>query len=89
MMLSYTRAMVRAALAGDLDGVETVTDPVFGLRIPSEVPDVPSEILSPRDTWEVGADYDAAAAKLAAMFKENFVRFVGQVQGEVAAAGPT
>jgi phosphoenolpyruvate carboxykinase (ATP) len=88
MKLAYTRAMVGAALAGDLDEVETVTDPIFGLSIPTEVPGVPSEVLNPRDTWADGADYDAAAAKLAGMFKENFGRFSGQVQDEVEGGGP-
>ncbi len=88
MKLAYTRAMVRAVLAGELDHVETVTDPIFGLSIPSTVSEVPAEILNPRDTWADGADYDTTAAKLAAMFKENFVQFEGQVQEEVRAAGP-
>jgi len=89
MKLSYTRAMVRAALAGELDEVEKVTDPFFGLRIPSEVPDIPSRDLNPRDTWADGADYDATAEKLAAMFKENFCRFEAQVPDDVKGAGPT
>ncbi len=88
MKLAYTRAMVRAVLAGELDHVETVTDPIFGLSIPSTVSEVPAEILNPRGTWADGADYDTTAAKLAAMFKENFVQFEGQVQEEVRAAGP-
>ena len=88
MKLSYTRAMVRAALAGELDQVETVTDPNFGLRMPSEVPDVPPEILNPRSTWTDGADYDAAAEKLAEMFRANFSRFEAQVPDDVKAAGP-
>ena len=88
MKLPYTRAMVQAALAGELDEVELVTDPVFGLRIPAEVPDVPSEILNPRDTWADGADYDVTAAKLAAMFKENFKQFEDQVEDGVRGAGP-
>ncbi|HIF05950.1 MAG TPA: phosphoenolpyruvate carboxykinase (ATP) [Gemmatimonadetes bacterium] len=88
MKLAYTRAMVRAVLVGELDHVETVTDPIFGLSIPSTVSEVPAEILNPRGTWADGADYDTTAAKLAAMFKENFVQFEGQVQEEVRAAGP-
>ncbi len=88
MKLSFTRAMVRAALAWELDQVETVTDPIFGLHIPSRVPDVPPEILNPRDSWADGAEYDAAATKLAAMFKENFGQFEAQVPDEVRAAGP-
>ena len=51
MKLSYTRAMITAALEGKLDGVETVTDPIFGVAIPKEVPGVPGEVLIPRNTW--------------------------------------
>ena len=88
MKLSYTRSMVRAALAGQLDDVETVTDPVFGLAVPVSVPGVPDEILRPRDTWLDREAYDAAAAKLAQMFRENFVKFQDQVGPEVVEAGP-
>jgi phosphoenolpyruvate carboxykinase (ATP) len=88
MKLSYTRAMVRAALTGVLDDVATTVDPVFGLHVPAEVPDVPSEVLNPRATWADGADYDAAATKLAGMFRENFGRFEGQVDDDVRGAGP-
>jgi len=88
MKLGYTRAMVSAALAGELDGVEFAEDPVFGLAVPTSVPGVPSEVLRPRDTWADGAAYDAAAAKLAGMFRENFKKFEGQVPEEVRNAGP-
>ncbi len=88
MKLSYTRAMVRAALTGGLDDVAATADPFFGLHVPVEVPDVPPEILNPRDTWADDADYDTAAKKLAAMFRENFGQFEAQVQEEVRAAGP-
>ena len=88
MKLSYTRAMIRAALAGELDDVETVTDPVFGLAVPVSVPGVPDEILRTRDTWLDREAYDAAAAKLAQMFRDNFVKFQDQVGPEVVEAGP-
>ena len=88
MKLSYTRAMVRAALTGALDEVAATADPFFGLYVPAEAPDVPREILNPRDTWAEDVDYDAAAAKLAGMFRENFSRFEAQVPDEVKAAGP-
>ena len=88
MKLAYTRAMVRAALAGDLDGVTTEADPVFGLNIPTEVPGVPTEVLNPRGTWTDGAEYDATAQKLASMFKENFVQFEALVPDGVKEAGP-
>ncbi|SVA84706.1 uncharacterized protein METZ01_LOCUS137560 [marine metagenome] len=88
MKLSYTRAMVRAALQGELEHVHTLVDPVFGLNIPVQVSGVPSEVLNPRETWVDGAQYDAAAEKLAAMFKENFKQFEAQVADGVREAGP-
>jgi len=87
MKLSLTRAMVRAALDGRLDGVETATHPVFGLHMPTAVPDVPSEVLDPRRTWQDGAAYDEQAGKLAAMFRTNFEKF-GDVEASIAGAGP-
>ena len=88
MKLSYTRAMVSAALAGELDGVATEADPIFGLQIPAEVAGVPTEVLTPRTTWADGTEYDAAAEKLASMFKENFGNFEDHVPEDVKEAGP-
>ena len=88
MKLAYTRAMLAAALSGDLDDVPHTVDPVFGLRVPRSAPGVPDGVLLPRGTWADGAAYDEAAAELAAMFKSNFQRFAGAASGEVAAAGP-
>ena len=88
MKLGYTRAMVRAALAGDLDDVETVEDPVFGLAIPTAVPGVPSGVLRPRDTWVDAEAYDAQARKLADMFRESFKRYEDGVSEEIRRAGP-
>jgi phosphoenolpyruvate carboxykinase (ATP) len=88
MKLAYTRAMVRAALAGQLDDVETATAPFFGLQIPTSVPGVPSEVLNPRDTWADAAAYDAQAKKLAGLFAENFQRFADRVPESVRNAGP-
>ncbi|HEY0020949.1 MAG TPA: phosphoenolpyruvate carboxykinase (ATP) [Longimicrobium sp.] len=88
MKLSYTRAMVRAALAGQLDDVETATAPFFGLQIPTSVPGVPSEVLNPRDTWADAAAYDAKASELAEAFRTNFERFADRVPEAVRNAGP-
>ena len=88
MKLAYTRAMVAAALNGDLDGAGQTVDPAFGLGIPACVPGVPADVLLPRGTWADGSEYDAAAAELAAMFKTNFERFADQVSGGVGAVGP-
>jgi phosphoenolpyruvate carboxykinase (ATP) len=88
MKIPYTRAMINAALNGELDDVEFETDPIFGLAIPKAVPGVPSEVLFPRNTWSDPAAYDAQAAKLAKMFADNFKQFEEQVSPEVRAAGP-
>ncbi|HEX5005219.1 MAG TPA: phosphoenolpyruvate carboxykinase [Gemmatimonadales bacterium] len=88
MKLSHTRAMVRAALAGALDGATFRTDPVFGFEVPTAVPEVPAAVLDPRGTWKDGAAYDAQAARLARMFRDNFAGFAAGVDKDVAAAGP-
>ncbi len=88
MNIQETRNMVRAALNGALDGVETVTDPIFGVQVPLHVPGVPDAVLQPRGTWADPAAYDAQARKLAAMFVENFQRFAGSVPERIVAAGP-
>jgi len=85
--LAHTRAMVTAALGGSLDAVKTEPDPVFGLGIPLEVRDVPSEVLHPRRTWSDPAAYDAQARKLAEMFRKNFERF-GEVDSAIKNTGP-
>jgi phosphoenolpyruvate carboxykinase (ATP) len=80
--------MIRAALAGALDTVPYQKDALFNLDVPTECPDVPTEVLNPRNTWADGAAYDRQAAKLARMFVDNFKAFEGGVTAEVLAAGP-
>ncbi len=75
MKLAYTRALLRAALSGELDSVEFVTEPIFGLSIPTECPGVPAEILNPRQTWRYPSAYDAKATELRNMFEANFKKF--------------
>ncbi|MGH7527411.1 MAG: phosphoenolpyruvate carboxykinase [Gemmatimonadales bacterium] len=89
MKLAHTRAMVRAALAGATDKAKFVKDPVFGFEVPAAVPEVPSDVLSPRATWADPAAYDGQARRLATMFRENFEQYRPQVPEAVAAAGPT
>jgi phosphoenolpyruvate carboxykinase (ATP) len=84
--LPHTRAMIRAALDGRLDDVPTTSHPLFGLRVPERVPDVPAEVLNPRDTWKDRAAYDAKAKELAGLFEENFKQFEDQVDREVRSA---
>lgn len=76
MKLSHTRAMIRAAMAGELEGVDYESDPVFHLSVPTAVPGVPTEILMPRNTWPDKGAYDAKASELFAMFEANFKKFV-------------
>ncbi len=75
MSLKHTRAMVNAALDGRLARAEYVTEDAFGLSIPTSCPDVPGEILHPRNAWADKAAYDTQARALAAKFEENFRRF--------------
>ena len=88
MNLQYTRAMIDAALEGKLSEVEYREDPVFGLRVPAEVPGVPSEILTPRHTWADKAAYDRQAQELARLFVENFDKYKSEASPEVLAASP-
>jgi phosphoenolpyruvate carboxykinase (ATP) len=88
MDINHTRNMVRAAINGDLGKVRFVTDPIFGVEVPTEVPGVPAEVLMPRDTWADKAAYDAAAAKLAGMFHANFAAYADGVSEGVRNAGP-
>jgi phosphoenolpyruvate carboxykinase (ATP) len=88
MNITWTRQMVRAALGGQLDEVQTRTDPNFGFEVPTHCPDVPTEVLSPRDTWADKDAYDARARQLADMFVENFKQFEGRVSSSVRAAAP-
>ena len=86
--LANTRRMVTAALSGELDGVETWNDPIFGLAVPTHVEGVPDKVLRPRETWQNPADYDAKASQLADMFAANFEKYEAGVTEEVKAAGP-
>jgi phosphoenolpyruvate carboxykinase (ATP) len=86
MSLKHTRAMVHAALDGRLAKAEYVMEDAFGLVIPTSCPDVPSELLNPRNAWSDKQAYDAQARLLAAKFEENFAKF--DAPENVRAAGP-
>ncbi|MBN1200215.1 MAG: phosphoenolpyruvate carboxykinase (ATP) [Anaerolineae bacterium] len=88
MELAYTRQMVRAALSGDLDDIETVTDPVFGFAIPTQVPGVPAEVLLPRNTWADPDAYDTKARDLVGRFHAYMKQFEDQTSDAVKAAAP-
>lgn len=88
MPLRYTRALLTAALSGKLKNVEFRRDPMFRVDVPVAVEGVPSELLDPRGTWADKDAYDVQAAKLVAMFAENFRRFESTVDTDVRGAGP-
>ncbi|MBK7855607.1 MAG: phosphoenolpyruvate carboxykinase (ATP) [Bacteroidetes bacterium] len=88
MKLSYTRAMITAALNGELDNVKFETLPVFGLHYPTTCPNVPVEILNPRNTWADKNAYDNKAADLAQKFVKNFEQYASHANEEIRAAAP-
>ena len=87
MKLSYTRAMVTAALTGEIEKAEFVTDPTFGVQVPTSIEGVPSELLIPANTWADQEAYKAACRKLASSFVENFKKYT-KMPADVVAAGP-
>ncbi len=87
MKLAYTRAMITAALNGTLEKAEFVTDPYFGVAVPTTCEGVPSELMIPANTWEDKAAYEAKAKELATSFVENFKKYT-HMSAEVVAAGP-
>ena len=89
MRLSHTRAMIRAALSGQLNRVAVRREPVFHLEVPQHIPGgVPDDVLDPRGTWHDPSAYDAQAARLAGLFRKNFEQFAEQVHDAVREAGP-
>jgi len=88
MELPHTRAMVAAAIQGELDRITAKTEPFFGLKVPERCPQVPDNVLNPQATWEDPAAYEQRARQLAGLFRERFARFAGYVPAEVLAAGP-
>ena len=80
--------MCRAILDGTLEKAATQPDPVFGMAVPQGCPGVPTEVLSPRQTWADPAAYDAQARKLAGLFAANFTKYASQVSEAVRDAGP-
>jgi phosphoenolpyruvate carboxykinase (ATP) len=87
MKLSYTRAMVTAALTGEIEKSEFVKDETFGVAVPTSIEGVPSELLIPANTWEDKNAYEARCQKLASSFVENFKKYT-KMDAEVVAAGP-
>jgi phosphoenolpyruvate carboxykinase (ATP) len=86
--IQYTRALLNAALNGQLDGVEYYHDPVFGFEVPRWCPGVPEEILYPAQAWSSEEAYWQKYRELAARFTKNFAKFADACPPEVCAAGP-
>ena len=88
MKLPFTRSMITAALEGKLDNVAFEAHPVFGMMMPMTCPDVPSDILNPRNTWADKSSYDLKAKDLASQFIKNFEKYAAGVNEETLAAAP-
>lgn len=88
MNLKSTRAIIDAIHAGELKNVPTQADEVFGFEIPTECPNVPAEILLPRNTWDNPEEYDKQAEKLGMLFEKNFNKYKADSSDEIIDAGP-
>lgn len=88
MKLRFTRAMITAALEGDLNNVTFEDHPVFGIKMPKSCPGVPAELLNPRNTWAETSSYDAKANQLAEAFVKNFNQYASGTSAEILAAAP-
>ncbi|WP_192820784.1 phosphoenolpyruvate carboxykinase (ATP) [Rufibacter sp. LB8] len=88
MKLSYTRAMITAALNGELENVTFKKHPIFGVEMPTECPNVPAEILDPRNTWQDKETYDQKANELAKSFVKNFGKYADYANEEILAGAP-
>ncbi|MEL6926457.1 MAG: phosphoenolpyruvate carboxykinase (ATP), partial [Bacteroidota bacterium] len=87
--LSYTRALINAALSGELDKVEFERFHLFNLQIPKACPDVPNAILNPRENWLNENEYDQQAEQLAERFNKNLEQYKEGLSKEIIAAGPS
>lgn len=88
MKLRYTREMISSALEGKLENVSYEEHPIFGLSMPTECENVPSEVLNPRNTWKDKDAYDSKATELANSFQKNFSKFEQQANEEIMSGAP-
>lgn len=86
--IEYTRRIIKAILDRELDNVQFNEDPVFGFGVPASIPDLPTEILNPRNSWENKAKYDETIKKLAYDFNENFKKYADEVDEEIKKGAP-
>jgi phosphoenolpyruvate carboxykinase (ATP) len=87
--IAWSRAVIRGAMSGALDGVPCERDAIFGLDVPTRCPGVPDAVLRPREGWSDKQAYDAAARALARRFSDNFAEYAERAAPEVRAAGPS
>ena len=80
--------MITAAMNGELNNVSYVPHHVFGILVPQSCPNVPAEILNPRDTWADKEAYDKKANELAQLFVKNFAKYADQANEEIRSAAP-
>ncbi len=88
MKLPFTRAIIDAIHAGALEHAPTRVDPVFGLNVVTQCPDVPEEILWPRDSWSDPIAYDTTAGRLAGLFRDNFRPYESGTGKDLRSGGP-
>ena len=88
MKLKYTRAMINAALSGNLNKVSYETHEIFGIKMPTVCPNVPTEVLNPKSTWKDKEAYDVKAKELANTFRRNFSQFKDYASQEILEGGP-
>lgn len=88
MNLKYTRAMITAAMNGELNNANFTAHQVFGVLMPDAVPGVPSEILNPQSTWADKEAYTQKALELAQLFVNNFAKYASEANEETLAAAP-
>ncbi len=88
MPLHHTRALLTAAMTGELAKVSTQDVPIFDLHVPTSCPGVPKKYMIPRNLWRSKKKYDEKIRELAGAFRENFEQFTERVTPDVAAAGP-
>jgi phosphoenolpyruvate carboxykinase (ATP) len=86
--LSYTRAMISAAINGELDNVSYHRHPIFQTMIPATCPNVPDDVLDPKNTWPSENEYEESANKLAEAFNNNFRKYLNDDTAHLLAAGP-
>jgi phosphoenolpyruvate carboxykinase (ATP) len=86
--IEYTRRIIRAILENELDHVKFAEDPIFGFYVPELIPELPKDILNPRNSWQDKAKYDETIKKLAFDFKENFQKYADKVDSEILNGAP-